>query len=49
MEGNRVKFAIFYDNRKDRYEGVVQGVGFDDDWFICDPVSEYQGRGKCFL
>ena len=49
MEGDGVKFTIFRDDGKDCHEGVVQGVSFDDNWLIQDPVSEYQGRGKCLL
>ena len=49
MEGDGVKFAVFCDNGKDCCEGVVRGISFNDNWSIWDPVSEYQGRGKCLL
>lgn len=49
MEGDRVKFAIFHNDRKNCHEGVVQGIGFYDYQSIQDPVSEYWGSSKCLL
>jgi len=47
VENNRVKLAILSGNGEDCREGIVQGIGFDDNRSVWDPVSKYWGSGKC--
>ena len=49
MENNRVKLAILSGNGEDCREGIVQGIGFDDNRSVWDPVSKYWGSGECFF
>src|SRR6266568_52682 len=49
MESDRVEMTIFSGDGEDCREGIVQGISFDDDQSVRDPVSKYRGSGECFF
>jgi len=44
-----MEFAVFGLDGKNRGEGVVRGVSFNDNGPVRDPVSKDGSRGKGFL
>ena len=48
VEGDRMD-SVFEDDRKDRSEGIIGGVGLDDDWDVRDELGESQSRGEGLL